>query len=456
MKFGILGAGLSGLSLAYFLQNCQEAATIDILEKENEPGGLCRSFPFGNIHYDVGPHIIFSKDAEVLDMMLALLGDNIHKLRRSNKVWHDGRFVKYPFENELSALSDRDKEYCLNGFLNNPYVDYAPQNMLQFFLATFGEGITNLYLRPYNEKIWKFDPAFMDTQMVERIPKPPAEDIIKSAQGTATEGYVHQLHFSYPKRGGIGSLVQAILDRLGKKTVVRTGQEVNRISRAGAQWSVRCADGGERRYDRLVSTIPLTKLAPALEPDAPAEVVQAAALLRFNSIALCLLRLKGDRLGNNFAIAIADKSVLFHRLSKLNFLFPPETGDGSTTVMAEVTYRKGDLIDQMDDRQIVDRVIADLCREGFIESREDVLAEELARFPFAYVIYDLDHRKNTGVIRRHCEEELGLFLLGRFGEFEYLNMDQVLRALDEQVRKSSRGCFPERFMKSWGQACEPW
>ena len=50
--------------------------------------------------------------------------------------------------------------------------------MLQFFLKTFGEGITKTYLQPYNEKIWKYDPSFMDVQMVERIPKPPKEDVM--------------------------------------------------------------------------------------------------------------------------------------------------------------------------------------------------------------------------------------------------------------------------------------
>ena len=45
--------------------------------------------------------------------------------------------------------------------------------MIQFFYKIFGEGITRTYLEPYNRKIWKFDPSFMDTQMVERIPKPP-------------------------------------------------------------------------------------------------------------------------------------------------------------------------------------------------------------------------------------------------------------------------------------------
>ena len=197
MKLCILGGGLSGVSLAYFLQDNPKIKQIDIFEKSENLGGLCSSFQKEGIYYDIGPHIIFSKDKEVLNLMKNLLGKNINKLRRSNKIFYNGRFVKYPFENELSALPEKDREYCLNAFLHNPYENYETGNMLQFFLKTFGEGITNTYLRPYNEKIWKFDPSFMDTQMVERIPKPPREDIINSAKGETTEGYLHQLYFHY-------------------------------------------------------------------------------------------------------------------------------------------------------------------------------------------------------------------------------------------------------------------
>ena len=103
MNLAILGGGLSGVSLAYLLQESGRAAAIDILERDDVPGGLCRSFPFGNVHYDIGPHIMFSKDSEILKLMVRMLGENVHKLRRSNRIWHDGRLVKYPFENELSA-----------------------------------------------------------------------------------------------------------------------------------------------------------------------------------------------------------------------------------------------------------------------------------------------------------------------------------------------------------------
>ena len=92
--------------------------------------------------------------------------------------------------------------------------------MLQFFLKNFGEGITRTYLEPYNRKIWKFDPTFMDTQMVERIPKPPKQDIIKSAKGINTEGYKHQLYFHYPIKNGIQSLFDSYEKTLDKKKLL--------------------------------------------------------------------------------------------------------------------------------------------------------------------------------------------------------------------------------------------
>ena len=46
--------------------------------------------------------------------------------------------------------------------------------------------------------------------MVERIPRPPKEDILKSAKRKKTEGYKHQLFFYYPK-GGIQSLLILML-----------------------------------------------------------------------------------------------------------------------------------------------------------------------------------------------------------------------------------------------------
>jgi len=435
MRVGILGAGLSGISLAYLLQESDKVESIELWEKADKPGGLARSYPFAGIDCDVGPHIMFSKNKEVLDLMVRLLGYNVHKLRRSNKIFHDGRFIKYPFENELSALAPHERDYCLNSFLNNPYEEYTPESMLEFFLATFGEGITNLYLRPYNEKIWKFDPAFMDTQMVERIPKPPREDIIKSAQGVSTEGYLHQLYFHYPKRGGVQSLLDAFLNGLGKTVRINTRAAVRGVVRTANGWEIQTENGTENSYDRVVSTMPIPDMVASLGPDVPAEVSKAAANLKFNSIAICLFHVNRDHLGDNFAVMVPDKNILFHRISKLDFLLPDEAKDNTTRFMVEVTYRDGDRISALNDNELLDRLEADLTKVGFIDNRQAVLARQIIRQKHAYVIYDLNHKKNLRTLREYCEGKLGMVLHGRFGEFDYVNMDAVIEKSMRRARE---------------------
>ena len=67
---------------------------------------------------------------------------------------YNGKLVQYPFENDLSKIGMEKAKYCLDNFLDNPYKNPPANNMLEFFLKTFGRGITELYLHPYNEKIW--------------------------------------------------------------------------------------------------------------------------------------------------------------------------------------------------------------------------------------------------------------------------------------------------------------
>ena len=255
MNIMILGAGLSGIGLAYFLQNNEKIENITILEKSDSIGGLCRSIKKDGYTYDIGPHILFSKDKEMLELMLSVL-DGKNDLKRSNQIIYKGRLVQYPFENDLSKLPQADKDYCVTSFQNNPYRSYTPENMLQFFLKTFGEGITNIYLRPYNEKIWKYDPSFMDTQMVERIPQPTDEEIMRSASGETVDGYVHQLYFHFPKTGGIESVVRGFEGRLSDKCHIYLNHPVTEVEKKEKAYKVVAGDE-EFASDLLISTIPI-------------------------------------------------------------------------------------------------------------------------------------------------------------------------------------------------------
>ena len=186
-RLGILGGGISAVSLAYLAPRGKYETTI--LEKEDTIGGLARSFNKEGFIFDVGPHMIFAKDKKILKWMVAMLGENKQRLYRNNCSFYKERFIKYPFENGLSQLPKEDIYACLYHFINNDFKG-EPKNFKEWMYAMFGKGIAEKYLIPYNKKIWKIDPAKLTIDWVGgRVPKPPVEDIIKSVIGIETEGY---------------------------------------------------------------------------------------------------------------------------------------------------------------------------------------------------------------------------------------------------------------------------
>jgi len=209
--------------------------------------------------------IIFSRDAEVLSFMLSVLGGNADRRKRNTKILYKGRYVKYPFENGLYQLPAEDRFFCINEFIKNLIAvekgEIAlPTNFAEWITYTFGRGIAECYMVPYNEKIWNYPVDRMSHHWVEgRIPRPPVEDIVKSAIGIETEGYVHQAVFSYPVEGGIEALVRGIAEPV--LPAIRTGFAVASIREDNGGFAI--SDGRETVHaDRLISTIPLQNLLP--------------------------------------------------------------------------------------------------------------------------------------------------------------------------------------------------
>jgi len=413
-RVGILGGGISGIALAAHLDG-----DVDVLEKRARIGGLSGSIIDQGFTFDAaGPHIMFSKNKDVLNLMVSVLGDNVQQCRRDNKIYFKGRMVKYPFENDLASLPKEDTFECLYGYIRNPRADDTPVSLADWSYKTFGAGISEKYFLPYNRKIWNYDPKKIGLEFVSRIPKPPMEDVVKSAIGIPTEGYLHQLHFYYPIEGGYESVVHAFAKRV--KGSITTSWPVTEVEWLDDHWHVRTSTGEERLYHELVSTIPIHELMQVW-PAAPKEARAALSRLRYNSLINVLLGFSEDRGYPYTAIYVPDPEIPFHRVSFPKNFSERMVPKGQSSAMAEITANAGDGVWELSDEEITARVIRDLETMNLIDSKT-VTFKRVVRFTYGYPVYDLEYRKNVTELRDSVQKA-GIRLLGRFAQFDYINSD---------------------------------
>jgi protoporphyrinogen oxidase len=421
---GILGGGISGLFTARFL-----GGDVEVLEADATVGGLARCFGGEGFRSDIGGHILFSKDKEALAHELAALGGNIREGVRANKILYKGLHVKYPFENGIDVLPKEDIVDILYSFVENPLRAPGkpkPTNFLEWMYYTFGTGLTDRYMLPYNAKIWKTPAEEMSLEWVDRVPSPPLLDLVKTAVGIPTEGYTHQLNFSYPRTGGFESLPKAVAAQLGAK--VHAGFRVASLQRCDGGWAVTSDTGEERRYRQIVATLPIGTLLTALG-DVPAEIVATSDALRYNSLRVALVGVRGTDLPAYTALYVPDPRSLYHRVCYNQVFSPDMVPAGCSSVSCEITAAPGSDLDSWSDAAILDRVVDDLVRDGVI-SRDSVCYRQVHRERYAYVVYTTGYSDRVRKIREFTDAR-GIHLAGRFAEYQYVNTDAcVRRALD--------------------------
>ncbi len=433
MKTAILGGGLSGLTIARLLAARNE--DVMVLEAGERIGGLCQSFQKDGFTFDTGgSHIIFSRDQEVLLFMHEVLGCNRNECQRNTKIFYKGLFIKYPFENGLFALPKEDLFFCINEFVkahvSSEKGEFKPPvNFKEWIYQTFGKGIAECYMVPYNEKIWNYKTDLMSAHWMEgRVPRPPVEDVIRSAIGIETEGYTHQSVFSYPLEGGIESLIHAISEPVTDR--VTTGFRVTSVTQNGGKWVI--SDGTRNIVaDRCISTIPLQYLIPMLN-DVPETVRKAVDDLKYNSLISVSIGIKGQVPPVSWMYIPDEKTGMENRISFPSNFSPGTVPEGCSSVLAEITFNEGDAVSTMGDQDVIDHVTRSLTLMGII-SPGSVILTGLFRHRFAYVVYDLNYLKNIEIVREYCNS-IGISLVGRFSRFEYLNMDGCIRNAMDFVR----------------------
>ncbi|MDZ4773910.1 MAG: FAD-dependent oxidoreductase [Planctomycetota bacterium] len=433
MKIAILGAGVSGLSLARFLvEGGLAASDITIFEADSVPGGLCRSKTVDGFTYDVsGGHILYSKDKPAMQWMKDRAGGDaafVEKARHT-RIRFGQRWINYPFENGLGDLPPEANFECLRGYVaawheRTMHKSSAPAEFGKWVRWRFGDGIAEHFMDPYNKKVWKRELDQLTSDWVAgRVPDAPVDDVLRSSVGIRTEGYTHQSVFYYPKHGGFQAITDGIAQSLTVK--MRLSTPVERIEKHGTSWRV----NGES-FDAVVSTLSLTYM-PELVADMPRDVADACRKLEFNGIVCVLLAL--DRAQH------PDLSWIYlphanqgpaNRITYMSNYSPHMAPTGKSSFLCEVTVQGGR---PFPGRELEKELVDGMVSAGLIR-RDEVLFTDRETIGQAYVVFDHAYATRRKVALSWFEAQ-GLVQLGRFGRFEYDNSDQCVIKSRELAQK---------------------
>jgi len=207
------------------------------------------------------------------------------------------------------------------------------------------------------------------------------------------------------------------------------------------------------QFDHLVIALPIHEAIRCLG-DVPVEVLDAVRSLRYNAIRVSLIAVNNESLLDKSAIYIPDSAVAPHRVCFMGFFSPNMVRPGTSSLVAETTVRSGDATDRLSDGEFLDRVIGDLARVGILR-KEDVIVRDTRRFEYAYPVHDQAHGRNTQVVRDYFTA-IGIDLLGRFAEFDYINSDECIRralVLAEKLNGQTERCVGREIGCTCGSGC---
>src|ERR1700677_1890206 len=155
-KIVIIGAGPTGLGAAYRLHELGYDNWV-LYEKSDGVGGHATShMDEHGFVLDEGGHVIFSHYPSFDKLIDKFLGNEVHERIRESWIVKDGSWVPHPFQSNLRYLPKEVQVRCLLGAAKaaSNGGGGSAGNFRDWIMATFGEGIAEAFMFPYNSKVW--------------------------------------------------------------------------------------------------------------------------------------------------------------------------------------------------------------------------------------------------------------------------------------------------------------
>lgn len=410
MRIGVIGAGISGLSIARLLGKEHE---VTVYEKAHRPGGLIKCEVVNGVLYHlVGGHVFNSRRKDVLDWFWSIFcqeSDFYAAVRHAVVSMEDGTLVDYPIENHIYQMPSEMQAAVIDDLMEIQSAGYGhPDNFDDFLKCRFGKTLYQQYFAPYNRKIW--GRPLKDVPLgwlAGKLPMPTVAEVMKANIGRREETSMVHSSFNYPLKGGS----QFLADTLAEGVNIVYNAPICTLEKRGEKWLIAGCE-----YDRLIFCGNVRELPDMLHGVAGVEALaDDIAALEYHGTTSVLCEVDE----NSYSwIYMPSEQHGSHRIICTGNFSPFNAPAGKHTATIEFS----------------------------LPMEKEEIEKELAQIPFhprylAHHYEPCSYPIQTGDTRPTIQrakdllEPQGLYLLGRFAEWEYYNMDAAMgAALDLSAR----------------------
>lgn len=418
----ILGAGLTGLSTAYHLQELGQTDYL-LAEQDSAPGGLCKSVYKDGFTFDYAGHLLHLHTEYGKKLVKKLLKTNLRRQPRNAWIYTGDARVPFPFQANLYALPQNVRQACVDGLVKaaKTSAKTAPKNFKEWCLRAFGPGVYETFMCPYNTKLWGRAPEEMTADWCGPfVPLPSPDEILKSAQKPPRKKFGYNAYFYYPQTGGCQALVNALAARVKNLRLNAPVSQINLRKKTAV------INGETISFDYLVNTLPLPAFLKLLTNE-PA-LTRAAEKLTVRPVTVYNLAVRGIQKEPFSWIYCPDETDPFFRVGMQSSFSPHSAPAGCRSYYIELPGKYPQT------KAAEKRVWNALVQKGIIDINDEKLFSFWQFLPFAYAVYDKNRTKTVQQTLARLEAR-GCFCAGRYGKWEYSFMETSLLQGLETAKK---------------------
>jgi protoporphyrinogen oxidase len=435
----VLGGGPAGLTAGYLL--AKQGKAVIVLESTDMVGGIARTEVRDGYRFDLGGHRFFTKVKEVDDLWHEIMKEEFLKRPRQSRIYWNDKFLEYPLDgmDVIKKLGPIELIRCGLSYLWAAIKPKGREESFEQWVSNrFGKRLYNHFFKTYTEKLWGVSADDIRAEWAaQRIKGLSFFSAAKAAffgnKGDKIKSLISE--FNYPRYGPGQMWEEMNREILAHGGEVRLNAPVTRLTMRDGRVAEVIAGGETLTPSHVISSLPLRTTVGIAEPEAPAEVRDAARGLRYREFLTVLLVIDSPDLFPDNWIYIHQPGVRVLRIQNFKSWSPAMVPEGSTDSSIGMEYFcfEGDDLWTMDDDDLV-KMAAKEIETLHLGQADKVKFGFVARVHKAYPIYDVEYAERVATIRRWLETIGNLTQVGRNGLHRYNNSDHsmltAMRAVD--------------------------